>query len=140
MFAIAFENTRSFDFFDKRNRIFRKRIFADLTVYTSDRATDVSALILTALLASMQKLAVPCVNSCVSGIWRRLRDDRGAKQLLRRTFTLERTWTISRRRRWIVPKHCRQVRSNLSPALIRKQGDSPFMPAFNDQFDNSRGP
>ncbi|CAL1686774.1 unnamed protein product [Lasius platythorax] len=25
----------------------------------------------------MQKLAVPCVNSCVSGIRRRLRDDRG---------------------------------------------------------------
>lgn len=40
---------------------------------------------------------------------------------LRRTFTLERTWTISRRRRRIVLKHCRQVRSNLSPALIRSR-------------------
>lgn len=40
---------------------------------------------------------------------------------LRRMFTLERTWTISRRRRWIVLKHCRQVRSNLSPALIRSR-------------------
>lgn len=65
-------------FFDKRNRIFRNRIFADLTVYIGDRATEVSALIFTALLASMQSWPFRASTVAFPGIRRRLRDDRGA--------------------------------------------------------------
>lgn len=108
-------------FFDKRNRIFRNRIFADLTVYIGDRATEVERAHLYGSFSVNAKLAVPCVNSCVSGDTETFEGWSRREQLLRRTFTLERTWTISRRRRWIVPKHCRQVRSNLSPALIRSR-------------------